>query len=373
MSRNQPVRSKAQSIESIQHDSGFEGTAQPLDSVDRTSGESSPLEASAVPLETSQIATSDRVVRADVALVEIKDILRKIVEEIHNISLMEETKCQSIASQAEGINAQLPVLSQAVQQIASGIERLAGISSQNNAVPAEKIDASSQLSQVSNTDSTQWAATMAELLARVGAVEEKVTKLESQSQASPYSQNETDAGEADGERVYPPSGMAMSENVSLDFLASLPPLFHKGGLLFGTAGLLEQQVKRGSATAIELHKLLSDWVTILSSSEPSIPAVGKLVHDISRSAYQYWRSINVDETTWSVEWCDAFNRFLRDSELPLSVQFIMPKSPVDYHRMQIVSSIEDRRMLVKEVLSWIVWDNSGHDPKMMHSGMVITC
>jgi hypothetical protein len=149
-----------------------------------------------------------------------------------------------------------------------------------------------------------------------------------------------------------------------------PPLFQNGPLAPWRERITERGLQNDPA-AMALVLALGRYASA-SRDAGDLRQTAEALHAVSLGAYGFWRHNGTKVLEASQEWKSAFQSALDASHTPLDIILVLEGERFDMNCMLATNQDPANRILVREVLSWIIRDKSSPTPKVLCHGRVIT-
>lgn len=149
-----------------------------------------------------------------------------------------------------------------------------------------------------------------------------------------------------------------------------PSLF-RHGLLKGWRENIIQGAIRQDPVAVDLMLALGRYNNV-GRNGADLRKMAEALHAVSLGAYQFWKKGDAKVLDASQEWKAAFQSALDAANTPLDIMLVLEGERFDMNTMLAADNGSASRIVVREVLSWIVRDKSNQPAKVLCHGRVTT-
>ena len=150
-------------------------------------------------------------------------------------------------------------------------------------------------------------------------------------------------------------------------------LFWPGCFKHGPLSSWRQQIQAGAIrrepAAVKLLLALGRFNSA-GANGSDLRKLAQALHEVSQEAYQFWKITGAKVLDASQEWKAAFQTALDTSKTPLEIMLVLEGERFDMNSMLVADGGSASRIVVRDVLSWIVRDKSGPVTKVVCHGWV---
>lgn len=149
------------------------------------------------------------------------------------------------------------------------------------------------------------------------------------------------------------------------------PALFRHGLLKEWRESIVQGAIRQDPVAVELMLALGRYNNV-GRNGADLRKMAEALHTVSLGAYQFWKKGETKVLDASQEWKTAFQTALDAANTPLDIMLVLEGERFDMNTMLAADNGSASRIVVREVLSWIVRDKSSQPAKVLCHGRVTT-
>lgn len=149
-----------------------------------------------------------------------------------------------------------------------------------------------------------------------------------------------------------------------------PALFRHGALKSWRENIIQGAI-RHDHVAIDLMLALGRYNNV-GRNGADLRKMAEALHAVSLGAYQFWKKDDTKVLDASQEWKSAFQSALDAANTPLDIMLVLEGERFDMNTMLAADNGSASRIVVREVLSWIVRDKSSQPAKVLCHGRVTT-
>jgi hypothetical protein len=149
------------------------------------------------------------------------------------------------------------------------------------------------------------------------------------------------------------------------------PALFRHGLLKDWRDNIIQGAIRHDPVAVELMLALGRYNNV-GRNGADLRKMAEALHAVSLGAYQFWKKGDGKVLDASQEWKTAFQSALDAANTPLDIMLVLEGERFDMNTMLAADNGSASRIVVRDVLSWIVRDKSNQPAKVLCHGRVTT-